>query len=69
MFILEIQSGLLFTPLPAKSELGKKMQELSKTNQQSVDQFINSLLPSTVENNQPIQINELYYYIQGIFDE
>jgi hypothetical protein len=25
MLILEIQSGLLFTPLPAKSELGKKM--------------------------------------------
>ena len=59
MLILEIQSGLLFTPLPAKSELGKKMQELSKTNQQTVEQFINSLLPSTVNNNQPIQIDEL----------
>jgi hypothetical protein len=35
------------------------MQELSKTNQQTVEQFINSLLPSTVNNNQPIQIGEL----------
>lgn len=59
MLILEIQSGLLFTPLPAKSELGINMQKLSKSNDQAITQFINSLLPSTVNNNQPIQIDEL----------
>ena len=59
MLILEIQSGLLFTPLPAKSELGINMQKLSKSNDQAITQFVNSLLPSTIDNNQSIQIDEL----------
>lgn len=59
MFILEIQSGLLFTPIPAKSELGIYMQKLSNSNEQALMQFINSFLPGTVDNNQPIQIDEL----------